>query len=448
MVQMGLGRSWAMLLESKLFSVSPLLSESWPFFFMLSFSVDNLHAQDHIHLLAKLRSRLLKPSNLLVLGCETACRAHVQQVFETFPKERHNLTQRSIDNKDKQNYSSIPILVSEDVQTCLKELTPTDNNTGTIVYLDMMRRIRDSIFDKSLSPIKRIELIWRVVFFCRIWRKWMSKTTYPEQDHFITPNVYSCLEINAHMILCLVVSVFNGNLPKECLRVWTTGSQACQQTFRLLRSMSSNFSTMVNFTLKGILGRINKLNYVASIECTEEIVFPRTKKRLLQMNEESEDTLSVLQSSEEIQKCILTAKLSAIEDAKQCSMSLDDYDDRNLIIDSVNELLNDDDDDDEDDDSNGNDAVNTSENITNISDEVALLIQEDSTQIRLSKDLQNGMPTYTTTTDKGTQKNKTYQLSQFVEYQGGIHTEIDCTVPIARKPCTFQRSTNSCKGKQ
>ena len=141
----------------------------------------------------------------------------------------------------------------------------------------MMMRIRDSIFDKSLSPIKRIELIWRVVFFCRIWRKWMSKTTYPEQDHFITPNVYSCLEINAHMILCLVVSVFNGNLPKECLRVWTTGSQACEQTFRLLRSMSSNFSTMVNFTLKGILGRINKLNYVASIECIEEIVFPRTK---------------------------------------------------------------------------------------------------------------------------------------------------------------------------
>ena len=136
------------------------------------------------------------------------------------------------------------------------------------------------------------------------------------------------------------------------------------------------------------------------------------------MNEESEDTLSVPQSLEEIKKCILSAKLSAIEDAKQCSMSLDDYDDRSLIIDSVNELLDEDDDDDEDDDSNGNDAVNTSENITNISDEVALLIQEDSTQIRLSKNLQNGMPTYTTTTDKGTQKNKTYQHSQFIEYQG------------------------------
>ena len=136
------------------------------------------------------------------------------------------------------------------------------------------------------------------------------------------------------------------------------------------------------------------------------------------MNEESEDTLPVPQSLEEIKKCILSAKLSAIEDAKRYSMSLDDYADRSLIIDSVNELLDDDDDDDEDDDSNGNDAVNTSENITNISEEVALLIQEDSTQICLSKHLQNGMPTYTTTTDKGTQKNKTYQHSQFVEYQG------------------------------
>lgn len=80
-------------MESKLFSVSAILSNTYG-----HFSIDRLFSQDHIHLLAKLRSRLLKPSNLIVLGLETACRAHIQQVFETFQKERHNLTQRSIDN--------------------------------------------------------------------------------------------------------------------------------------------------------------------------------------------------------------------------------------------------------------------------------------------------------------------------------------------------------------
>ena len=82
------------------------------------------------------------------------------------------------------------------------------------------------------------------------------------------------------------VNLKNGDLPKECLRVWTTGSQACEQTFRLLRSMTGTFSTIVNFTMKGILERINELNYVASIECSENIVFPWVKRRLLQLNED------------------------------------------------------------------------------------------------------------------------------------------------------------------
>ena len=118
---------------------------------MPSFIGNNLPAQDHIHLLAKLRSRLLKPSNLIVLGNETACRAHIQQLLEIFPKEKHNLTQRCIDNKDKQNYSSIPVLVGDGVKDCLEELNENSQNTGTL-YLQIMRQIITSTFDKSISP--------------------------------------------------------------------------------------------------------------------------------------------------------------------------------------------------------------------------------------------------------------------------------------------------------
>ena len=416
----------AMVLESKLFTVSSQLSESWPFFFMPSFSPDNLCVQDHIHLLAKLRSRILKPSNLLIMGTEVACRNNIAEVLRTFPKERHNLTQRCLDNKDKQNYSSIPVLISDEVQECLSELSNTNRNTGTIVYLGMMRMIRDSIFDKSLAPIKRIELMWRAVFFCRIWRKWMSTQPYQEDLNFLTLNVYTCIEVNAHMILCLVINVFNGILPKECLRVWATGSQACEQTFRLLRSMTGNFSTIVNFTLKGILGRINKLNYVASIECTEEIVFPRTKKRLLQLNDETDDTLSIPDSMNQIRECILSAKQHAIEDAKVCKMELKDkkdYDDRRLIMHTVVDLLDGEDDDEE----HGNDSNLSSDpnpaldNDSTAEDrDTAVLIQEDIAQVRLAKKQQKGLPTYTAVAakGKGTEKGKSYKHSQFVEYKG------------------------------
>ena len=101
--------------------------------------IGNLPVQDHIHLLAKIRSRLLKPSNLIALGNETACWAHIQQLVETFSKETHNLTQRCIDNKDKQNYLSIPVLVGDGVKDCLEELNENSQSTGTLIYLQVMR---------------------------------------------------------------------------------------------------------------------------------------------------------------------------------------------------------------------------------------------------------------------------------------------------------------------
>ena len=163
----------AMITESKLFSRSEHLPVKWTFFLMPIINAQNLNAQDHVHLLAKLRSRLLKPSNLLVLGTENACRTHIQHVFDRFPKEKHNLTQRAIDSRDKQNYTSIRSLISKDVEHCLMDLNPKIRNLGTIVYLSLMRNIRDSVFNKSISSLKRIELMWTAAFFCRIWRKWI-----------------------------------------------------------------------------------------------------------------------------------------------------------------------------------------------------------------------------------------------------------------------------------
>ena len=85
-------------------------------------------------------------------------------------------------------------------------------------------------------------------------------------------------------MLSILYNVINGKFPKVVLRVWLTGSQGCEQLFRLLRSMTPVFSTIINFSLKGVLERIHKLNYISSIECTEEIIFPRVQRRLLQLN--------------------------------------------------------------------------------------------------------------------------------------------------------------------
>ena len=124
-----------------------------------------------------------------------------------------------------------------------------------------MRCIRDAFFDKALSPIKRLSLVWEVVFFLRIWRLWLYKNGYSEADHFITQNASICIELNSHLVVNVICNVINGHFPKESLRFWTYGSQACEQAFRLLRSMTSTFSTIVNFSLKGNVLFVFDLNF-------------------------------------------------------------------------------------------------------------------------------------------------------------------------------------------
>lgn len=243
----------AMSINSGLFNRNhedPVL-RYWSFYWMPKLLNNSLSCQDVVHLLAKLRTRLLTPSNLIVMGDETACRGHLQKVLELYSKGEHQLSLQILENKDKQNYESIEHLVSEGVSECLSKLQEQYQTKGTIAYLWIMKCIRDAFFDKALSPIKRLSLMWEVVFFLRIWRMWLYNNNYSEADHFITQNAYICIELNSHLLINVICNVIQGHFPKETLRLWTYGSQGCEQTFRLLRSMTSTFSTIVNFTLKG-----------------------------------------------------------------------------------------------------------------------------------------------------------------------------------------------------
>ena len=171
---------------------------------------------------------------------------------------------------------------------------------------------------------------------------------------------------------------------------------------------------MVNFTLKGILERINKLNYIASIECTDEIVFPRVKRRLLQLNEESNEIHSVPSSVEEIKRNILNAKSLAIDDANRCSMSLTNYSDSSLTKYRINISVS------LDDDDNDDEGVSTPTNCAQLTAEEEAILQEDYSQIRFAKNANKGMATYSQTKSKGTIRNKTHRHFQFLDYEGAF----------------------------
>lgn len=324
----------AMSVRTSLFKVSTHgnIPPEWSFYVMPNLLSSSLCSQDVIHLLAKLRNRLLMPSNIMALGTwEFACAGQLKQLLKHKGKVKHGLTQQALDNRDKQNYKAIEILLKDDVEKSLQELDGVMNTKGTVTYLWLMRSIRDSFLDKSISCLKRMLLMWQTVFFMRIWRKWLQENGYSLSVNFITQNVFVCTELNAHFLTNTIYNVVKKIFPPDALRVWNSGSQGCEEVFRLCRSMTPTFSTVINFTMKGVLERAHKLNFLSLLEASDEIVLPRAQRRLLQIKEESENTLSV-PSLDDMTKIVKESKEEAIRKAEALGMILSSYDDNYLQL--------------------------------------------------------------------------------------------------------------------
>ena len=63
----------------------------------------------------------------------------------------------------------------------------------------------------------------------------------------MTKKDYVCAEIKANLILQIFLGVMKVELSKEALCVWNTGFQGYEELFRLARSMTPTFSTIINW---------------------------------------------------------------------------------------------------------------------------------------------------------------------------------------------------------
>lgn len=268
-------------------------------------------------------------SNVLSIGTEVACRGHLIEVLlKRFPKGKHGLTQQAIDNKDKQNYGSIELLIQPGVAECLNELI-VSRSSGTVIYQSMMRDIGDCLFDKLICPLDRLYKIWKAIFFRRIWRKWLSMT---ENDHFITNNAYLCIQLNGHMLTNLVHNVANGTFPYSHPNLYEYGYAVLRhvRNFFVLRSTTPTFSTIANFSFKGILGKIHKLQFISSCKAYETIPFPRLQRRIFQVKNESARMFEI-PAQESIVRKILQSKDDAVCQAIKRGMSLTSWKYRDLV---------------------------------------------------------------------------------------------------------------------
>ena len=89
----------AMLCETFLFKKNDM-DLNWTFLEM-PMKTSGLYNQYTVHLLAKLRNKLLTSSNLIVIGNKVACPSHLKTLINDIPNSDHGLTRKAINNKAK-----------------------------------------------------------------------------------------------------------------------------------------------------------------------------------------------------------------------------------------------------------------------------------------------------------------------------------------------------------
>lgn len=260
--------------------------------------------QDIIHIATKLRNFLLSflwKNHVLPFGKYFVSLKHLYDLIETCSKDCHMLTPSALNPTDRQNFESVRKMCSTEVTRALKE--KINGSEGTVQYLQIIRDTIDAFMDNELTPLQRIRKIWYSLFLVRMWREFViSKKIYRLKNNFLTNNCYSCLELNAHSLVLILIQLKKMNRPDLFLPHYYD-SQACESTFRQIRSMSTAYSVITNCSVKEFLSRISKIQLQNDITNTaSNFIYPRIKRK--NQNEPTHP----LPSSEEIYNEIIFCK--------------------------------------------------------------------------------------------------------------------------------------------
>ena len=301
----------------------PIPSE-WLSWFAVRKPTAIAYIQDIVHVAVKLKSRLLKPSIVLPLGKYLAGVHHLRLVQRTFGKEQHGLRERDIDHKDKQNYDAVMHMTSK---ACMALLSQIPDAKGTHSFLEVIQCVTDSFLDKDLDAPSRVEKAWYAVFFMRYWRQWLLfNPHYTLGNNFITLNAYMCIELNAHSLITFLMTVRDSLQPdSQCFVPWMLGSQSCEKIFRAARSMSSTFSTVINFAMLGLLRRLHRLHIQFCLQTESQetgIKYPRSEAHKSKDGHQKPSTCNVHSiTNEQIVEAVTKARHKAKERVEALGMA-------------------------------------------------------------------------------------------------------------------------------
>lgn len=179
------------VMRAQLFPSIPIIpkefSKEW-FFATISFKGPTPN-QDGVHVLNRYKTRMIKASVILQMGKRTVSVSHVRAVIRHTSKMEHGLTEYDLDMRDKMNFNATEKLCSERTTKVMQEKVPSCE--ATLLYLELMRKIKDACLNPSLTALERVYNMWYVVCVLRKWKSWIqSSKKYTVKDNFITQNMY------------------------------------------------------------------------------------------------------------------------------------------------------------------------------------------------------------------------------------------------------------------
>lgn len=245
------------------------------------------YVQDTTHIGTKLRNFMLKTKSnpeKLPFGRYFIDIEHLENLQRKCSKSEHLLCATTLNPDDRQNFSSVLRMCDEKVSDLLRKYVK--NSEATAFFLDIMRDVIAAYMQPNLTPLERIQKIWFSLFVIRIWRAYILSTkNLTLKNNFLTQYCYICIELNAHSLVLLLFHLKEKN-KSEFFKPDLFSSQQCESLFRMVRSFTSTYSTVVNCSVKEILERINKIQLQGDIAThnAENFAFPRMTPSIITGN--------------------------------------------------------------------------------------------------------------------------------------------------------------------
>ncbi|CAF1363449.1 unnamed protein product [Rotaria sordida] len=245
------------------------IESPWNFFF-IRLVQPYLCMQDGIHLVTKIRNRLLSETASMSINNQEIDVNHLFYIIQNYPKIDHNLVHSDVFPHDRQNYSSCLKITSDDVLNLLKHI----NASATYVYLYLLKLIILTYVKADTDILARLYYGWIVTFSYRMW--WSSlqikrNFSQKEKDNcFITRAAWLSSELNVHCLTAIIILVSEGRLPSYAINTHLFSSQPCEATFRSARSLTGTLSSITNFSVFEFLQKIGKISILNQIKSTEE----------------------------------------------------------------------------------------------------------------------------------------------------------------------------------